>query len=294
MAAMLGGVDDLLLSGKTCVVTGASSGIGAVTARELAKRGARVAIVCRDEARGERSRERIVEATGGEVDLLLADLSSQEQVRRVAAEIDSRYERIDVLVNNAGAIQGRRRAVTQDGLEMTFAVNHLAYFLLTNLLLPKLRAGGAARIVSVASAAHSGGKLDFDDLQAESGYSPFRAYSNSKLANILFTRELARRIDGSGVTANCLHPGFVGSRFGSASSLPVRVGMTLVKPFITSPAAGADTAVWLACSPDVEGLSGQYFYKRGLARLSSEASDDGAARRLWQVSEELTGLPVGN
>ncbi|MGB2694649.1 MAG: SDR family oxidoreductase, partial [Dehalococcoidia bacterium] len=279
-----------VMSGKTCVVTGASSGIGKVLALELARRGARVVMICRSNDRGRRAAVQIEQATGEQPYVLLAYLSSQQQIRNVAGEIDKRYERVDVLVNNAGALQGRKRRVTEDGLEMTFAVNHLAYFLLTNLLREKLEASAPARIVSTASAAHGSGKIDFEDLQSERSYSAFRAYANSKLANIQFTRELARRLEGTTVTVNCFHPGFVGSRFGSGATLPVRVFMLAAKPFITSPTQGADTGLWLACSRDIEGVSGQYFFKRAFSRSSRAARDDQVAARLWEVSAKLTGL----
>jgi retinol dehydrogenase 12 len=283
---MAGGFDRM--DGKTCVVTGASSGIGQAAAVALARLGSTVVLVCRDRARGEAALAEVRSASSGTAQpvLELADLSSQDQVRDVAGRL-SALDRIDVLINNAGLILGERR-VTADGLEYTFAVNHLAPFLLTTMLLGKLQDSAPARVITVASAAHTRARLDLDDLQLEQGYSAWRAYSNGKLANILFTRELARRLPGTGVTANCLHPGVVRSRFGNESGPLSRIGIMIGGPFMVSPAAGADTAVYLASSPDVAGDSGGYYVKRRPQQPSSAARDDETARKLWQASEELT------
>ncbi|MEJ7735283.1 MAG: SDR family NAD(P)-dependent oxidoreductase [Polyangiaceae bacterium] len=226
------------------------------------------------------------EIPGADVSLALCDFASQHAVRRLGAELLERCPKLHVLVNNAGAILGER-ALTEDGIEATFAVNHLGYFLLTELLLDRLRASAPARVVVVASEAHRSGHIDFDDLRAERGYSPMRVYGTSKLANIAFTRELARRLEGSGVTANCAHPGVVATNFGASGGALIRFGIRLVRPFFRTEAQGADTLIWLASSPDAEGVSGKYFIDRREKRPSREASDDEVARRLWAASERL-------
>jgi NAD(P)-dependent dehydrogenase (short-subunit alcohol dehydrogenase family) len=218
----------------------------------------------------------------------IADLTSMEQVRALAGRLTS-LERIDVLINNAGLVLGERR-VTRDGFEHVFAVNHLAPFLLTNLLLPKLTGSAPARVVTVTSDAHTAASLDLDDPSLEHGWNSWRSYSNSKLANILFTRELARRLDGTGVTANCAHPGVVRTGFGRESRPLLRFGLTLARPFLLSPERGADTIVYLASSPDVAGETGGYYVKRQRREPSAAARDDAAARKLWDISEKMTGL----
>jgi NAD(P)-dependent dehydrogenase (short-subunit alcohol dehydrogenase family) len=244
----------------------------------------------RDAAKTERVAGEVKHESGaGKVDHLVADLSSMQAVRGLAAEVKQRYGRLDVLLNNAGAMNVRRE-VTVDGYERTFATNHLAYFLLTNLLLPELAKGTKARVVNVASAAHRrGGPLDFGDLMAERGYDMWKQYGRSKLANILFTRELARRVKDQGLTVNCLHPGFVASDFLSKGGL-----WALIKPiaylFAIDEVEGAKTSVYLASSPDVEGVTGRYFVKCREAKPRPFAEDDEAALRLWKVSEQLTGL----
>jgi NAD(P)-dependent dehydrogenase (short-subunit alcohol dehydrogenase family) len=308
------------MDGKTCVVTGASSGIGKATAAGLARLGASVVLVCRDRGRGEAALAEVQAAasspasgtasppapdtasspasdTGsssgppaGSARLEIADLSSMQQVRDLASRL-SELDRIDVLVNNAGLIIGERR-VTADGLEYTFALNHLAPFLLTTLLLGKLQASAPARVVTLSSGAHTRARLDLSDLQLEHGYDDWRAYSNSKLANILFTRELARRLDGTGVTANCVHPGVVRTRFGRDCGPLMQFGIMLGSPFMKSPASGADTVVYLASSPDVAGASGGYYVKRRPVQPSAAARDDDTARKLWQASEDLTRARV--
>jgi NAD(P)-dependent dehydrogenase (short-subunit alcohol dehydrogenase family) len=279
------------LEGRTCLVTGASSGVGEQTALGLARRGARVVLVCRSRERGERSRAAIAQASGNpHVQLQLADLSSQAAIRQLAKEILADLPAIHVLVNNA-AVVNRRRATTIDGLEATFAVNHLAYFLLTNLLLERIVASAPARIVNVASDGHRFGRLDFDDLQLERRYSWWRAYTASKLANVLFTVELARRLDGSGVSVNCLHPGAVASRLGHNNGRFAVVATAILKPFFLSSAQGAETSIWAAASPEAEGLSGRYFEKRREVPTSTAARDEAMAKRLWRESCHLTGLP---
>ena len=277
------------LEGRTCLVTGASSGVGEQTALGLARRGAHVVLVCRSRERGERSRAAIVRATGNPaVQLQLADLSSQAAIRQLAKEILASVPAIHVLVNNA-AVVNLRRATTIDGLEATFAVNHLAYFLLTNLLLERIVASAPARIVNVASDGHKFGRLDFDDLQLERRYSWWRAYTASKLANVLFSAELARRLDGSGVSVNCLHQGAVASRLAHNNGRFAKVVTALLKPFFLSSAQGAATSVWAASSPEVAGLSGCYFEKRKAVPASTAARDEVMAKRLWQESCRLTG-----
>jgi NAD(P)-dependent dehydrogenase (short-subunit alcohol dehydrogenase family) len=278
------------MEGKVCLVTGATSGIGLVTARELARSGARVVLVGRDPARCESAVRKIAAQTGGrEPETLLADLSSQQQVRALADQFRARHGRLDVLVNNAGALWFDRR-VTADGLEMTFAVNHIAYFLLTHLLLDTLKASAPSRIVNVASAAHYGATLDFDDLQGERGFAGWRAYCRSKLANILFTYELARRLEGTGVTANTLHPGLVATGFASGNGWRGKLLRTVVRLFAIDEERGAKTTIYLATSPEVADVSGRYFDRQRAVSSSDASRDEEAARRLWRVSEELTGL----
>jgi retinol dehydrogenase 14 len=276
---------------KVCMITGATSGIGKATAMELASMGASVVMVGRDLGRGEAALAEIKEqSANASVDLMLADLSSQQEVRMLADEFKETYPRLDVLVNNAGLFRSER-ITTADGLETTFAVNHLAYFLLTNLLLDTLKASAPSRIVNVSSGDHASGTIDFDDLQKEKGYKGAKAYSQSKLANVLFTHELARRLEGTGVSANCLHPGVVGTNLGSGVSgvfgFTVRAAMG---PLMKSPEKGAETSVYLASSPEVEGLSGGYFVKKAEARSSDLSHDERLARRLWEVSADLTNL----
>jgi NAD(P)-dependent dehydrogenase (short-subunit alcohol dehydrogenase family) len=278
------------MQGKTVLITGATAGIGAVTARRLAAMGAAVAAVGRDPARTAALVEQIKgETPGARADGLLADLSSQAEVRRLAREVHDRYPRLDVLLNNAGAIFFGRQE-TADGIERTFALNHLGYFLLTGLLLDRLKASAPARVVNVASAAHRRGRIDFDDLQGRRRYSGWAAYSNSKLANLLFTYELARRLDGTGVTANAVHPGLVATRFGTNNGRLARVLRPVFDLFSLSAEEGARTLVYLASSPAVEGVTGKYFIKEREAESSPASHDREAAARLWRVSEELTGM----
>jgi NAD(P)-dependent dehydrogenase (short-subunit alcohol dehydrogenase family) len=273
------------MSGKTCVVTGASSGIGAEIARGLAAMGARVVMVCRDRARGEAARAAIASETGSQVDLLIADLLSQHEVRRVAGQILDVCPRLDVLVNNAGAVFGRR-VLTEDGIEATFALNHLAYFLLTTLLLDRLRVTPGARVVNVASAAHRMGRIDFDNLRGEGRYGAQRMYARSKLANILFTRELARRLRGTGILVNCFHPGVVATRFGDSGSSFFRRLVKLGRPFMRGPRKGAETGIWLATSPDVT-TSGGYYFDRRETYSSDDARNAELAKTLWLESQAL-------
>ena len=277
--------------GKVALVTGGTSGIGKATAMALAAMGADVVVVGRDRERGERAAEEIRAQTGGRVDLALADLSSQAEVRNLAEEFKRRYDRLDVLVNNAGLVQSTRTE-TVDGLESTFAINHLAPFLLTNLLLDVLKKSAPSRVVTVSSEAERWGNIDFDDLQSKKSYRGFPVYGMTKLANIMFTYELAERLEGTGVTATCMHPGAVNTRFGTNNWGPMTILFRLFKPFMRTPDQGADTVIWLASSPEAEGLSGRYYADRKPLKPKKIANDPAACRRLWEESERLTGLGV--
>jgi NAD(P)-dependent dehydrogenase (short-subunit alcohol dehydrogenase family) len=277
------------MQGKTCLITGATSGIGRDTALGLARRGAHVAIVGRDADRTRATADWIRREAGtGQVAFLLADLSSQDEVRRVAREFKGEYSRLDVLVNNAGAIFTHRET-TVDGFERTWALNHLAYFLFTHELLDLLRASAPARVINVASTMHRSGIIDFDDLQGGKSYGGIRAYSQSKLANVLFTYALARRLAGSGVTANCLHPGGVATGLAQNTPGALKLLMNLARPFLITAEQGAATSIYLASSPDVEGVSGEYFAKCRPARSSGASHDEALQERLWALSLKQTG-----
>jgi retinol dehydrogenase-14 len=282
------------MSGKTVLITGGTGGIGKATAIGLAALGARVAITGRDFGRAEASAADIRGATGNpDVDAFGADLSSQVAVRRLAAEVLEAYPRLDVLVNNVGGFWNTRQ-VTTDGLERTFALNYLAPFLLTNLLLDRLKQSAPARVVTVSSGAHPAGRIDFDGLQGERSYSGATAYSQSKLACVLFTYELARRLQGSAVTFNALHPGVVRTAFGAEDPGSVqRFLVPFVRPFLKSPAQGAATSIHLASSPDLEQMTGRYFANCKPKESSKRSYDVAVGARLWQVSADLVGLTVG-
>lgn len=282
------------LSGKVCMITGATSGIGRAAAAALAACGPTLYLVARDEARALRTAKEIATASGNDkIEVLIGDLAVQHDVHRVAGEFLATGRPLHVLFNNAGVVMLRREE-TPDGFETTFAVNHLAYFLLTNLLLDRLRESAPARIVNTASGAHaySGGRLDFDDLQSRKRYASMKVYAKSKLANILFTRELARRLEGSGVTVNCFHPGFVGSNLAVNNGAAARVLMTLLRPFARSNEKGAETGIYLCTSHEVEGMSGLYFYNKKPTWPKSYAQNDEDAARLWDESAAMTGLPA--
>jgi NAD(P)-dependent dehydrogenase (short-subunit alcohol dehydrogenase family) len=277
------------MEGKTVIVTGANSGIGLETAAGLARMGARVVITGRNREKSERA----LEVIGGKSEVVVFDLSDLSSVRQGAEELLARCGRIDVLVNNAGLVHSSRR-LSADGFEMTFAVNHLGPVLLTNLLIERIKQSAPARIVNVASDAHKAARrgLDFDDLHTERGrYRGMNVYGRSKLANILFTVELARRLEGSGVTANSLHPGTVRTGFGGDGDTGLLgIGIKIAQPFMLSPAKGAATSIYLASSPEVEGVSGKYFVRKKPATPSAAARDEEAAKRLWEESERLVGL----
>ena len=272
---------------KVVVITGGTSGIGQVAAERLASMGARIVLVARDRQRAAGALAAINRAGPGIAHrAVYADLSSMAETRDVAAQVAVAEPRIDVLINNAGALFNKRQ-LSADGLEMTFAVNHMAYFLLTAGLWRQLVAGAPARIVNTASGAHAGATLDFDDLQSEKNYSGFPVYGRSKLCNILFTRELSRKLAGTGVTANSLHPGFVATRFGDRSGGLFQAVMPIAKLGAISPQKGAETIVYLASSPEVDGVTGEYFFQCKPQPPSAAAQDDAAAARLWAESERL-------
>jgi NAD(P)-dependent dehydrogenase (short-subunit alcohol dehydrogenase family) len=278
------------MQAKTVVITGATSGIGEVAACTLAQQGARIVLIARDRSRGEQTLKRLEAVAPGRNHVVhYANLSRLAEMKRAAEAIAGSEARIDVLINNAGALFATRQ-LTGDALEMTFATNHIAYFVVTNLLMERLKATPGARIVCTASDAHKRGKLDFSDLQMEKGYTGYAMYGRSKLMNILFTRELARRLAGTGVTANCLHPGFVASRFGDASGGLTSLVLKGAKKFALKPEEGAKTLIYLASSPEVEGVTGNYFYQCKPLAPTAEAQSDADAKRLWDVSAELSGV----
>ena len=277
-------------TGKVCLITGGNSGIGKATALGLAKLNASVVIVSRDKDKGEAT---LIEIRGKSdnrnVDAMTADLSSQDSVRELAHDFRGRYKKLHVLINNAGIFLPRRFP-TVDGLETTFATNHLGHFLLTNLLLDVLKASAPSRVINITSSAHRGTTIDFDDLQAEKKYSGYHAYSQSKLANVLFTYQLGKLLKGTGVTVNCLHPGVVRTGFGKdvtgLMSILVRIG----SPFMMSPEKSARAAIYLATSPELEGVTGKHFSRGKEERSSTESYDAASAERLWNVSAKLTRL----
>jgi NAD(P)-dependent dehydrogenase (short-subunit alcohol dehydrogenase family) len=275
---------------KTVVITGATSGIGEVAALTLAKMGARIVLVAWNKERSDATLAQLRSSTPGVAHSVhLADLSRLAEMKRVAAQIADREPLIDVLINNAGAMFATRQ-VTEGGLERTFALNHMAYFVLTQGLRERLLSSESARIINTASEAHRGAALDFDDLQLAKSYGAIKAYNRSKLCNILFTRELARRLSGTGVTANCLHPGFVATRFGDRSGGLISYFVSFAKLFAIPPVKGAETIIYLASSPEVAKTTGRYFYKSLPTNPCAAAQDDRAASKLWQRSAALAGM----
>ncbi len=284
----------LSMQGRICLMTGGTNGIGKSTARALAGMGATVVIVGRNAAKAAQVVAEIRAATGNQnVEALIADLSSQADIRRLAEAFKRKYAQLHVLLNNAGGMFWERE-LTVDGLERTWALNHLAYFLLTELLLDTLKASAPARIVNVSSAAHRGGKIDFDDLQSARGYTAMQVYGKSKLANLLFTQELARRLEGTGVTVNALHPGFVNSGFAKNNAGLAFKVFGLISPLMArSPDKGAETSVYLASAPEVQGVTGKYFSDCREAQTAPQALDSAAAKRLWAVSAEMVHITGG-
>ncbi|MFL7792121.1 MAG: SDR family oxidoreductase [Anaerolineae bacterium] len=277
------------LHGKVCMVTGAASGIGAVTAQALARQGAAVIFVDRDLEKGVAAVNQIKQMGNSAVEFIPADLSAQKEIHRLAQQFKDRYQRLDVLVNNAGAIFAQRQE-TVDGIERTFALNYLSYFLLTNLLLDTIKASAPARIINVSSRSHARAQINFDDLQSRSGYRGLQAYAHSKLAIVLFTYELARRLEGTGVTVNALHPGVVATSFAMNNGGIVGLVMRLFRLAFISPEQGAQTSIYLSTSPEVEGVTGKYFVKCRAVSTSPASYDAATASRLWQVSAVYADL----
>jgi len=276
---------------KVCMITGANSGIGKETAEKLAELGAVVVMVCRSKERGEKAMAEVKRRSRSDsVELLLADLASLDSVRALAKEFQEKHDTLHVLVNNAGVARVRRSS-TVDGFETTFQVDYLSHFLLTNLLLETLKKSAPSRIINVSSASHYGGHLDFDDLQMKKGYGVMKAYSRAKLAQVLFTYELSRRLKGTGVTVNCLHPGAVATNMWGRPMGPFSFLAKISRLFLISPEKGAETPVYLASSPEVEGASGKYYDEKRSKESSTESYDVASAQRLWKESEKMAGLP---
>lgn len=277
------------MSGKICMVTGANSGIGKEVSRELARMGANVVLVCRSKEKGDDTIEEISKDTGRKsLELMIADFASLTSVRKLVSDFTKTHDKLHVLVNNAGLIIGRR-IVTEDGLEETFQVNYLSHFLLTNLLLDTMKKSAPSRIVNVSSSAHYSGHIDYDNLNGERKYSTLRAYSDSKLEQVLFTYELANRLQGSGVTVNAVHPGAVRTHWGDEGGL-WSIGIRIARPFLISPAKGAMTPLYVATSPKLEGVSGKYFSNMKEESSSKESYDNSIASRLWRESIKLAHL----
>lgn len=285
------GSDTSWIRGKTCMITGATSGIGRASAIELGKMGAKLVIVCRNRERGEELLDEILRAGNPDFDLMVADLDSQAQIRKLAADFLATGKPLHVLMNNAGVFNMKRRT-TSDGIEEVFAVNHLAYFLLTLLLLDRIKASAPARIINITSDLHQRATMKFDDLGGERSYGGWSSYSQSKLGNVLFTYELARRLDGTGVAVNCVHPGAVATNLARNNGGLAAAAWKLIGAFMKSPEDGARTQIYLASSPQVEGATGKYFIDSKEARSSAESHDANVARRLWDLSAKMTGIPA--
>jgi NAD(P)-dependent dehydrogenase (short-subunit alcohol dehydrogenase family) len=279
------------IRGKTCMITGATSGIGRASALELGRMGAKLILVCRNRERGEELVREIQRAGNSEVELMIADLESQDQIRKLAADFLATKKPLHVLINNAGVFN-LKRATTIDGHEAVFAVNHLAYFMLTLLLLDRIKESAPARIINISSDLHQRATLKFDDLGGERSYGGMSSYGQSKLANVVFTYELARRLAGTGVTVNCVHPGAVATNLAKNNGALAAVAWKIIGTFMKSPENGARTQVYLASSSEVEGVTGKYFIDSKEARSSAESHDATVARRLWEVSAQMTGLPA--
>ena len=278
------------MNNKLCVITGANSGIGFETTKALAKKGAYMVMVCRNEDKAEEARQQIIDETSNPgIDIVLCDFAIQSEIRKAAEHIKSNYDKIDVLINNHGYLASEREE-TVEGLEKTFAVNHIGYFLFTNLLLDHIKSSDYGRIISVASEAHRTGDFDPENLQLSEGFQPWKAYGNSKLFNILFTKELAHRLSDSHVTANCLHPGVVATNFAQSGSWIMKTFFNIGKLFFISPKKGAQTSIYLASSPEVENVNGAYFKNKKAATPSKTARDAEAASELWKMSEKLCGI----
>lgn len=281
------------LKDKICIVTGSNSGIGKVTALEIAKMGATVIMVARSKEKGEKALEEVKSLSGNKnIELMLCDSASQQSIRDFVEQFKAKYKNLHILVNNAGAAIPEKH-LTKEGLESTFASNHLGYFLLTNLLLDLLKASAPARIVNVASDGHKMGHIDFDDLNYEhKKYNSTQAYCNSKLANVIFNKELAKKLKGTNVTANSLHPGVINSNFSAGANGIMKAFLKIFKPFLMTVEKGAETQIYLATSPDVEGVTGEYFTKKRIASTTREAKDENIAKRLWEVSEKMVSIKL--
>jgi NAD(P)-dependent dehydrogenase (short-subunit alcohol dehydrogenase family) len=276
------------MNGKICLITGANSGIGRFSALGLAKQGAEIVMICRNKLKAEEAKNDIIAQSGNEkVSFFIADLSSLAQIKRVSDEILNKHNRIDVLLNNAGFIAGSKRELTEDGFEVTFAVNHLSYFYLTHLLLDTIKNTPNSRVVNVSSLAHKFFKLNLDNLQLETGYRAAKAYCLSKLLNILFTKELAKRLKSTSTTTNCLHPGGVASNFASDTTPLFKFIFSLGKPFMISPEKGAETSIYLASNPEVANITGEYFAKKRIAKVSDEALNEQYQLKVWELSEKM-------
>lgn len=279
-----------MIENKTILITGANSGIGKIAAFELAKMGAHIVMLCRNKEKAEPVKQEIMKLTSNDkVELVIIDLADLNSVKTAATEINNKYEKIDVLLNNAGGYFQERKLST-DGFEYTFAMNHLGHFLLTNLLLDKIKTNGEARIINVSSAAHNMGKINFDDLMSKKEYSGMKVYGTAKLANLFFTYELAKKLSDTNITVNALHPGVVNTNFGANAKGVMKIIITLMKPFMRSANKGAETSIYLAASPSVEGISGKYFIGKKEKPSSKESYDKEISKHLWEESVKLTGL----